>query len=214
MTKTDYLNLQGMITRLLKKEIYVEYIHGYLTAILCAPEIIPPSSWLPLIFAKDREEPVFESQEEINSLIAPIMNMYNDIAQEIMDRNFKPLYSIESKNSTPEIAKIWCKGFILGLNLWTMNFTEDEDAKSFILPVLLIADSKKIMDSIPKESREEYNEEKIKELKKLSIESIPGNIIKLRHHNQYDSFTSEKKKVGRNEKCPCGSGKKYKHCCG
>ncbi len=26
--------------------------------------------------------------------------------------------------------------------------------------------------------------------------------------------TAENKKVGRNEKCPCGSGKKYKHCCG
>ena len=24
----------------------------------------------------------------------------------------------------------------------------------------------------------------------------------------------ENKKVGRNEKCPCGSEKKYKHCCG
>ena len=23
-----------------------------------------------------------------------------------------------------------------------------------------------------------------------------------------------KAKVGRNEPCPCGSGKKYKHCCG
>lgn len=23
-----------------------------------------------------------------------------------------------------------------------------------------------------------------------------------------------KKKIGRNEPCPCGSGKKYKHCCG
>ena len=22
------------------------------------------------------------------------------------------------------------------------------------------------------------------------------------------------KKIGRNEKCPCGSGKKYKNCCG
>jgi preprotein translocase subunit SecA len=22
------------------------------------------------------------------------------------------------------------------------------------------------------------------------------------------------KKIGRNEPCPCGSGKKYKHCCG
>jgi preprotein translocase subunit SecA len=25
---------------------------------------------------------------------------------------------------------------------------------------------------------------------------------------------SGKKKVGRNDPCPCGSGKKYKHCCG
>ena len=25
---------------------------------------------------------------------------------------------------------------------------------------------------------------------------------------------TENKKIGRNEKCPCGSGKKYKHCCG
>ena len=25
---------------------------------------------------------------------------------------------------------------------------------------------------------------------------------------------SDSKKVGRNEKCPCGSGKKFKHCCG
>ena len=30
---------------------------------------------------------------------------------------------------------------------------------------------------------------------------------------QEDKFT-ENKKIGRNEKCPCGSGKKYKHCCG
>ncbi len=27
-------------------------------------------------------------------------------------------------------------------------------------------------------------------------------------------ISSNNKKVGRNEKCPCGSGKKYKHCCG
>lgn len=31
--------------------------------------------------------------------------------------------------------------------------------------------------------------------------SLPGGIVK-------------KKKIGRNDPCPCGSGKKYKHCCG
>ena len=29
-----------------------------------------------------------------------------------------------------------------------------------------------------------------------------------------EPFVREEKKVGRNEPCPCGSGKKYKHCCG
>ena len=29
-----------------------------------------------------------------------------------------------------------------------------------------------------------------------------------------DTNLKEEKKVGRNEKCPCGSGKKFKHCHG
>ena len=40
------------------------------------------------------------------------------------------------------------------------------------------------------------NEDQNKEIKKESVEK------------------KEEKKVGRNEKCPCGSGKKFKHCHG
>lgn len=29
-----------------------------------------------------------------------------------------------------------------------------------------------------------------------------------------EPITSDKEKVGRNDPCPCGSGKKYKKCCG
>ena len=29
-----------------------------------------------------------------------------------------------------------------------------------------------------------------------------------------ETFVRNERKVGRNERCPCGSGKKYKHCCG
>lgn len=34
------------------------------------------------------------------------------------------------------------------------------------------------------------------------------------HEAQRPTVRSESAKVGRNEACPCGSGKKYKHCCG
>ena len=41
---------------------------------------------------------------------------------------------------------------------------------------------------------------------------------KVHHENEKKEkpkeISSDNKKVGRNEKCPCGSGKKYKHCCG
>lgn len=47
--------------------------------------------------------------------------------------------------------------------------------------------------------KEIFTEEKLKELYKEQKNS--GTIRK-------------EKKVGRNDPCPCGSGKKYKHCCG
>ena len=31
--------------------------------------------------------------------------------------------------------------------------------------------------------------------------------------SSFDSFKTKKKKIGRNDPCPCGSGKKYKKCC-
>lgn len=34
-----------------------------------------------------------------------------------------------------------------------------------------------------------------------------------REFNESKIFTHEEKKVGRNDPCPCGSGKKYKKCC-
>jgi len=34
-----------------------------------------------------------------------------------------------------------------------------------------------------------------------------------REFNQSKIFTHEDKKIGRNDPCPCGSGKKYKKCC-
>ncbi len=57
------------------------------------------------------------------------------------------------------------------------------------------------------------------------LEKIKNDVIKFLFNlniviteNNQDKVKKEEnsnsKKVGRNEKCPCGSGKKYKHCCG
>ena len=44
---------------------------------------------------------------------------------------------------------------------------------------------------------------------------IPEDRRKELYKEQKSSHTVVKeKKIGRNDPCPCGSGKKYKHCCG
>ena len=48
-------------------------------------------------------------------------------------------------------------------------------------------------------------------------EYISDNLANLVLTNQTDKKKQPletSQKVGRNDKCPCGSGKKYKHCCG
>lgn len=58
-----------------------------------------------------------------------------------------------------------------------------------------------------------YSEEQIDAIKKKEQEKV-GQIDK--EHTQENSHfeAGVVKKVGRNEKCPCGSGQKYKFCCG
>lgn len=43
------------------------------------------------------------------------------------------------------------------------------------------------------------------------IDHMEGLLITDR---QLEPYIRETRKIGRNEKCPCGSGKKYKKCCG
>ena len=40
------------------------------------------------------------------------------------------------------------------------------------------------------------------------------NLVITNETEQKKQPLENNRKVGRNDKCPCGSGKKYKHCCG
>ena len=43
---------------------------------------------------------------------------------------------------------------------------------------------------------------------------MPGKEKQVWNSDEEGTFRRTGKKVGRNDPCPCGSGKKYKNCCG
>ena len=48
----------------------------------------------------------------------------------------------------------------------------------------------------------------------LNLNIVVSNEEDKEEKNEKISKNKTEKKVGRNEKCPCGSGKKFKHCHG
>jgi uncharacterized protein len=211
--KKKYQKLQAMISINPNLKLSVEYIHGYLTSILCAPDMIVPSVWLPLLLGDENEIGNFKKIDEAQQFLGLLMDMYNDIAKSIMDKTFEPVFSLEEISIEPDTAKSWCKGFMLGLNQWPEDFAADETTRSLIMPILILADSKIFIDSMDDEIKNKFDAMKIEQLKKESLESIQENAVRLRYHNQ-KNLTNISNKTGRNDPCPCGSGKKYKKCCG
>lgn len=56
------------------------------------------------------------------------------------------------------------------------------------------------------EPKKEYTKEEIKMIKEIRRKQ---NIANMRAH----ANDTKPEKIGRNDKCPCGSGLKYKKCC-
>jgi len=52
-------------------------LDGFLTGIVVGPELIPPSEWLPVIWGGD--EPVFDTEAEMRTVLGTIMGRYNEI---------------------------------------------------------------------------------------------------------------------------------------
>ena len=76
---------------------------------------------------------------------------------------------------------------------------------------LMFADNNQVQEAVEEKvdfSQTQTNEEEYDE------EEVRRAADAVSQMNKPSTFRREVKKVGRNELCPCGSGKKYKHCHG
>ena len=184
--------------------------HGLITAIASTPSpALGPSSWIGQVHG-DHE---FASDEEGQELTQIITRLYNQIVTDLNAGYF-------SGPQEQDDVRQWCRGYMAGTRLdeqWTGN----ADAVGLTMPVGLLADEMDVGAQSP-------DDEESSAVKAELLEELPNNVLAIHQFwndwrketlvpsfNQARVPTPEKKqKVGRNEKCPCGSGKKYKKCCG
>ena len=59
----------------------------------------------------------------------------------------------------------------------------------------------------------EFKWEQSNEMDEMTKDLPKPQSLKGKNKVNFITETRKSKKIGRNEKCPCGSGKKYKKCC-
>jgi uncharacterized protein len=147
------------------------------------------------------------------------MEHYNNVAGILLDRpeRYSPLFSIDTRNDDV-LWEIWIEGFEKATALrpaaWRKLLDADVDTAAAMSGMLLLADIARgekavddrdpILMAAPDKIAEwvvTLNEWRVTNTEPVG--DIDPRVV-----------ASPRKKVGRNEPCRCGSGRKYKKCCG
>jgi uncharacterized protein len=187
-------------------------LDGFLTGLAIGPELIPPSEWLPLVWGGG-EEPVFDDTVQAQSVLGAIMRRYNEILGQIAGGLIEPIFMETPAGEV--IAADWAEGFMQAVSLradaWEKLFKSEKHFHSLI-PILALCcdeDGQPLLE-LPEEAANKFFAE-ADELISMSALEIAEFWRAARSAPQRRSTGP---RPGRNDPCPCGSGKKFKKCCG
>jgi len=188
-------------------------LDGYLAAIAIGPELVMPSEWLPVIWGDD--QPVFDSGDEMQAVLDGIMSRYNQILRTVEDGSFAPILLYDTDEMP--LPFDWAEGFMTGIGLRVKAWEPLLHSKTEIalmLPILGLCSDEDGEPVLPldQEERERLIDEAPERLPQC-VRSIAA-YWRARRGDAPTVPPRARRKIGRNDPCPCGSGKKFKLCCG
>ncbi|MBT0727133.1 YecA family protein [Rosenbergiella australiborealis] len=191
--------------------IDVSELDGYLTAILSAPVALEPEFWMVALWGGEKHIPQWRNSRERDRFMDLTFQHMADIEERLVDfpEQFEPLFGEqELEGQVFTVIDDWCYGYMRGIGLVNLPPVSEQLQPAYQLIAL------------------HGTEDHAEEVNALSAEQFESNIAALPSAvldlYQYWLFYAQQNtpqpkiaetKVGRNDPCPCGSGKKFKQCC-
>ncbi len=203
---------------------------GFLFSLGNGPELIPPSEWIPMVF--NNQEALYETQDEAEQVLQAMMALYNDCVRERIEGTVSLPPGCEIRPwlmdnmSTDAPLSQWAQGFSMGYDyleeVWNA-YTPDEldEDLGTLLMTLTFFSSPKLAEAYRKETKRKGN---LGQFAQAVIEVFPEALREYAHLGRsiyrarleagdLDQEPLGHTKIGRNDPCPCGSGKEFKKCC-
>ena len=201
----------------------IDLLDGYFTALIVGPVTPSPSLWLPLVWdmSGGGAEPEFESPEEAQHIIELLMKMKKSIVTQLSDSSdyfelLPDITGLEDGEVKDLLIRLWATGFMIGARCSGVDWSPLlSDKNSLFLLTLINTLSIRPDDPVPLPTKE------IRDIwRNMDYCVMEINKFWLSYRTQEQArakgmaLATEAERIGRNDPCPCGSGKKFKKCCG
>lgn len=200
----------------------LDMLDGFLHALAIGPETVMPSRWLPRVWGRDDGGllPPVDELDQANHLLGLVMRHFNSIVWNFEQNPvvLSPMWTTTRFDVGEfEDAEMWAYGFTEAVKLnpaaWDPLFKHPEGQRWYHPIHLLGAE-----DVSPEEealTRTPEQREALTRQIDASLREIHAFWLPLRQAvAERQTAQRMRTKVGRNEPCPCSSGKKFKKCCG
>ena len=175
-------------------------IQAFMLALLSGPDEVPIPIWLPEVLGDQSDA---FSEQEVQEIQDLVLRLTADLRQSLEAGELPDFYT-------------WCNAYLYALDVVETDWFEavdDENFEDLFYPVMALGG---VYDA--HEGGEAVLNLTDKELTLLEGE-LPHVLLDIYRYWQAiihkpQTVRREGEKTGRNDPCPCGSGKKYKACCG
>lgn len=223
LSDAEDAELNDLLARVVGGKIpNTEALDGFFAALACCPDLVMPSEYLPVLQsgAKEDGDLVFESMNEAQRFMELVNRHWNHVNRQLDQEGvYLPLVLEDADGGFQ--GNDWANGFLTGTYLrhaiWAVLFDDDEHA-SHMIPIWALAH-----EHHPDLEMRPYKEPIDDERRDRLLVGAAAGVMRMHRHflgqrrahaPQTGTFVRADGKTGRNDPCPCGSGKKFKQCCG
>ncbi len=204
-------------------------LDGYLTAVVSGPKLIMPSEWLRWVWDTENgvESPNFKTKKEAEDIIGLIMRHYQNINDTLTHAPQDYETYIMERHTEERVIPIideWCMGYYQGMSLDMQAWAPLLIGQPKWFSTILLYGTDDGWETLEKKKTNLDEHEAMANSLADSVRQIHAFWLAQRHAQQArgempavqrrQEPVRSTAKVGRNEPCPCGSGRKHKHCHG
>jgi uncharacterized protein len=193
----------------------LDALQGFLCAVASAPAPIPAQKWIPSALGEHEFASAAE-QAEITDLLERFLE---DTTTDLGSGRGLDVISYPVEEGEEELA-VWCEGYLLGAALAEPDWYssgEPDTVEELLFPFMALSGRLK---EHAIESGEPWEGGETEARVMQGAREVFYDTVEDAWHYWFDTRVNrvpqkrEGAKVGRNDPCPCGSGRKFKACCG